>query len=83
MWDMDVKSKSTKRWDLTGFACCGALVGTALVSVLEAYDLFSDRFEDVDPFIHIVTEITFFAGGGAMLFTAIAEICNRGSREDA
>jgi hypothetical protein len=80
---MDVKAKSIKRRDPTDFACCGALVGTALVFVIEAYDLFSGRIDDVDPLIHIITEITIFAGSGAMLFTAIAERYNRGRREDA
>jgi hypothetical protein len=80
---MDVKSESSKRRDLTGVALCGALAGMALVFVLEAYGIFSDRFDHVDPFIHIMAEMAIFVGGGTALFTAIAEICNRLGRDDA
>jgi hypothetical protein len=78
-----VNSESRTRQDLTGFALCGALAGTALVFVLEASGIFSDRFDDVDPFIHIMTEMAIFVGGGAMLFAAIAEMRNRRGRSEA
>ena len=48
-----------------------------LAIVLEARDICAGRFDDVDPFVHIATELAVFAAGGAMLFAAVAELRNR------
>lgn len=76
----NVKYKKCRAWDPGSFACWGALAGMTLAIVVEAYDVFSGRFNDVDPFIHILVEMTVFTSGGAMLFAAIAEMRNRTMR---
>jgi hypothetical protein len=56
------------------------MFGMALGIVLEARDICAGRFDDVDPFIHIATELAVFASGGAMLFSALANLRNRSDR---
>jgi hypothetical protein len=79
--DKDVIPEQSKKWDPTGSAFCGAMIGMTLAILLEAHDICVGRFDDVDPFIHIATELAAFAVGGAMLFAAIAEVRNRSGRK--
>jgi hypothetical protein len=56
------------------------MIGMSLGIVVEARDICAGRFDDVDPFIHIATELAVFASGGAMLFAALAKLQNRSRR---
>ncbi|GEO16306.1 hypothetical protein [Microvirga aerophila] len=75
-----MKTEPSKKWDPTVAAFCGAMVGMTLAIALEARDICAGRFDDVDPFVHIVTELAVFASGGAMLFAAVAGLRNRNRR---
>jgi ABC-type lipoprotein release transport system permease subunit len=81
--DKDVKSEPSGKWDPTGAAFCGAMIGMTLAIILEAYDIFAGRFDDVDPFIHIATQLAAFAFVGAVLFAAIAGMFNRSGRKSS
>jgi hypothetical protein len=72
-----VKPEPSKKWDPTVSAFCGAMTGMMLAIVLEVREICAGRFDDVDPFIHIVVELAVFASGGAVLFAAAAELRNR------
>ena len=48
-----------------------------LALVVEVYDVFTVRFSDVDPLVHILVNITAPTCGGAMLFAVRAETRNR------
>ena len=56
------------------------MLGMTLAIVLEARDICAGRFDDVDPFVYIATELAVFASGGAMLFAALANLRNRSDR---
>jgi hypothetical protein len=72
-----VKPEPSKKWDPIISAFCGAIAGMMLAIVLEARDICAGRFDDVDPFVHIATELAVFASGGAVMFAAVAELRNR------
>jgi predicted membrane protein len=78
-----VKSEPSEKWDPTGAAFCGAMIGMTLAIVLEAHDIFAGRFDEVDPFIHIATQLAVFAFGGAVLFAVIAGMFNRSGRKSS
>ena len=72
-----MKPEPGKQWDPIISAFCGALTGMTLAIVLEARDICAGRFDDVDPFVPIATELAMFAAGGAVLFAAASELRNR------
>ena len=76
-----MKPEPCKKSDPAAWAFCGAVIGMSLGTVVEARDICAGRFDDVDPFIHIATELAGFASGGAMLFATLAKLRNRSSRK--
>jgi hypothetical protein len=66
-----------KTWDPGSFAYWGALAGMTLVLVLEVSGVFGGRFDDVDPFIHVLAEMAGFACCGAKVSAAVAGMRNR------
>jgi hypothetical protein len=71
------KPSARKRWDPAGLALIGGGLGILLVIAHEAYVIFSGRFHNVDPFVHIITEMAILGSGLALLFAAVAVIRNR------
>jgi hypothetical protein len=54
----------------------GAIFGTLLVAGHETYNVLIGLFQDVDPFVHIMTEFAIFSGGCSAVFAAMAWIHN-------
>ena len=71
------KPSARKRWDPAGLALIGGGLGILLVVAHEAYVIFSGRFHNVDPFVHIITEMAILGSGLALVFAAVAVIRNR------
>jgi hypothetical protein len=75
-----VKPEPSKKWDPTFSAFWGAMTGMMLAIGLEARDICAGRFDEVDPFVHIATELAMFAAGGAVLFAAATRLRNRNQK---
>jgi hypothetical protein len=82
-WDKDLEAGPHKKWDPTNCVFWGSLIGMTLGIVFEARHICAGRFDDVDPFVHIATELVVFAAGGAMLFAAVAGLRNRSGRKSS
>jgi hypothetical protein len=72
-----MKPEPSPERDLTGPACFGALAGTTLAIVLEAFHALPSLLQDADPFLVAITELVVFASGGAALFVILAVLRER------
>jgi hypothetical protein len=72
---MDQEAKSD--WNVFAAAVIGASCGAALVMLHQGNHVLSDNVSELNPFLHIITELTLASVAGALLFAAGAVLFHR------
>jgi hypothetical protein len=64
------------QWPATAAAYLGGVLGAVAVIVHEVHTGISGRCPEVDPFTHVLAELTIFASGCAVTFGLAANVRN-------
>lgn len=67
----------SKAWSPVPSAFFGGYVGLMAALAHEVYNLLLGRFNDIDPFIELLSKTAVANLGGAMLFATVAWVHNR------